>query len=48
MSNNYEKWLNRYLINWCTLDQLNQLVKIKQLTETEVKLMIKEKEEVAE
>ncbi|MEG0601171.1 MAG: hypothetical protein RR494_13460 [Vagococcus sp.] len=45
MSKTYVKWLDRFLINWCTLEQLEKLVKIKQLTESEVQLMIKAKEE---
>lgn len=45
MSKTYVKWLDRFLINWCTLEQLEKLVKIKQLTESEVQLMVKEKED---
>lgn len=44
MSKNYEKWLDRYLRNWCTLEQLKKLVELKQITDAELKLMIKEKE----
>ncbi|MGX7387938.1 hypothetical protein ACWOF5_06810 [Carnobacterium divergens] len=44
MSKAYVKWLDRFLINWCTLEQLEKLVKLKQLTESEVQLMVKEKE----
>ncbi|MEG2291753.1 MAG: hypothetical protein RR936_06695 [Carnobacterium sp.] len=44
MSKNYEKWLDRYLRNWCTLKNLEQLVELKQITDAELKLMIKEKE----
>lgn len=46
MSKNYEKWLDRYLRNWCTLKNLEQLVELKQITDAELKLMIKEKEAV--
>lgn len=46
MSKNYEKWLDRYLRNWCTLEQLKKLVELKQITDAELKLMIKEKEAV--
>ena len=45
MSKFYEKWLEKFLINWCTLEQLEKLVKMKKLTEAEVQLMIKAKEE---
>ena len=44
MSKAYVKWLDRFLINWCTLEQLEKLVKLKQLTESEVQLMVKEKD----
>ncbi|CRH23048.1 hypothetical protein [Carnobacterium maltaromaticum] len=45
MSKNYEKWLDRYMINWCTEDQLKRLVALKQITEAELQLILKAKED---
>lgn len=50
MSANYEKWLDRYLKNFCTVDQLKRLAELKQLTEAEFQLILtaKEKKETAD
>lgn len=48
MSTTYDKWLERYLIDWCTLEQLEKLVVLKQITESELQLMVKTKEEQKE
>lgn len=45
MSKNYEKWLDRYLKNWCTEVQLKQLVTLKQITEAELHLILKTKDD---
>lgn len=45
MSKNYEKWLDRYMINWCTEDHLKRLVALKQITEAELQLILKAKED---
>ncbi|MDZ5759331.1 hypothetical protein RAK27_11720 [Carnobacterium maltaromaticum] len=44
MSKNYEKWKERYLMNWCRLEQLEQLVNLKQLTKKEMETIVKVKE----
>lgn len=45
MSKNYEKWLDRYIINFCNEDQLRRLVVLKQITEAELQLIFKAKED---
>lgn len=45
MSKNYEKWLDRYLKNFCRVDQLESLVALKQITEAELQLILKTKED---
>lgn len=45
MSRNYEKWSDRYMKNFCTVDQLKRLVALKQITEAELQLILKTKED---
>ncbi len=43
-SKDYEKWFDRYMKNFCTEEQLRRLVALNQITDSEFKTILNEKE----
>lgn len=44
-SKDYQKWKDRYEKNWCTIPQLERLVKLKAITRTEFNEIVKVEKE---
>ncbi|HDX9587583.1 TPA: XkdX family protein [Bacillus pseudomycoides] len=43
-SKDFLKWKERYAMRWCTVPQLQRLVKLERITQEELEIIVDEKE----